>query len=211
MNGFLRARSGLPMRKLVAFFVIALLASASSVSAAQQVTPLPTLPPAPVTTPIPLDSTSQGMPSASMDAAPLNGGPCLDSSRGVPQVLQPPAKSAMQIVRIDKVVAETTMIQGNVIGFLYTLHDGTTWLAQRHQDYMSAADARLSNLVLGVAHMPADTVTQFPPVRRFGVKTNYQEFFRVSIPAGALDPLRVKLVPCVVWPAGRDLPDPSGQ
>ncbi|MHB8462771.1 MAG: hypothetical protein ACYDA1_09000, partial [Vulcanimicrobiaceae bacterium] len=86
------------MRKLVAFFVITMLASVSSVSAAQQVTPLPTLPPAPVTTPIPLDATSQGMPPATSDAAPLNGGPCLDSSRGVPQVLLPPAKSAMQIV-----------------------------------------------------------------------------------------------------------------
>lgn len=176
--------------------------------AAQQVTPLPTLPPAPMATPIPLDSTGPSLRSPD-DVAPLNGGPCLDSSRGVPQSLQEPHTAAMQVVRIDKVVAETAMIQGQVIGFLYTLHDGTTWLAQRHQDYMSAADARLSNLVLGIAHMPADTVTQFPPVRRFGVKTNYQEFFRVSIPAGALDPLRVKLVPCVVWPTGRDLPDPG--
>ncbi|MBV8117278.1 MAG: hypothetical protein JOZ01_04830, partial [Candidatus Eremiobacteraeota bacterium] len=47
---------------------------------------------------------------------PLEAGPCLDSPRPVPRVLQPPVARAMQIVRIDRVVSTATLMPGETIG-----------------------------------------------------------------------------------------------
>jgi hypothetical protein len=142
-------------------------------------------------------------------AAPvvLNNGACLDSVKSVPQALFG-SDSTSTIVKIDKVVSTASFIDGEVIGYLYTRQDGTTWLGQRKQEFMSAADSQAINAVFGSTHMPTATVTQFPPVRRFGVKTNYTEIFQVQIPATAMDPLHIRLDPCVAWPAGVALPNP---
>ena len=95
------------------------------------------------TTPLP------AAPPAATDT--LNNGACLDS-RAVPSVLQPPAVRSMQIVRIDKVVSTASMLPNEVIGFLYTLQDGSSWLGQRTADYVSSADARqINHSVLGFA------------------------------------------------------------
>jgi hypothetical protein len=51
-------------------------------------------------------------------------------------------------------------------------------------------------------------VTQFPPVRRYGLKTNYTEIFQVKLPVNSLDALKVRVDPCVAWPEGMTLPDP---
>lgn len=139
----------------------------------------------------------------------LNTGPCLDSVRAVPQVLQAPMVRATQIVRIDKVVSTATMTSGETIGFLYTLQDGTTWLGQRTPPYISPADASAINGVLASLHMPDATTTAFPPKTRFGVKTNFLQFFRIQIPPTAPDALRITIDPCVAWPSGTQLPDPS--
>jgi hypothetical protein len=151
----------------------------------------------------------QPAPASALPVEALNNGPCLDSSHAVPRVLQAPVVRATQIVRIDKVTSTATMTTGEVIGFLYTLQDGTTWLGQRAAQYMSPAEAAQINTVLASTHMPDSTVTAFPPQTRLGVKTNYLEYFRVQIPAAAMDPLRIRLDPCVAWPAGRPLPDPA--
>ncbi len=143
------------------------------------------------------------------DAQTLNTGACLDSPRAVPLVLEPPAVRSQQIVRIDKVVSLQTNIENEVIGFLYTLQDGTTWLGQRTPDYMSAADARAINEVLSSTHMPDQPLKAFPPTMKYGVATKYQQFFRVQIPAAALSALQIRLDACVAWPPGRSLPDPS--
>jgi hypothetical protein len=111
-------------------------------------------------------------------------------------------------VKIDKVVSTSSLIDGEVIGYVYTRQDGTTWLGQRKQDFMSAADSQAINAVFASTHMPTATITQFPPVRRFGVKTNYTEIFQVQIPATAMDPLHIRLDPCVAWPTGVALPNP---
>jgi hypothetical protein len=95
-----------------------------------------------------------------------------------------------------------------VIGYLYTRQDGTTWLGQRRQEFMSAADSQAINAVFSSTHMPTATITQFPPVRKFGVKTNYTEIFQVQIPVTAMDPLHIRLDPCVAWPVGMALPNP---
>jgi len=139
----------------------------------------------------------------------LNNGACMDSPRAVPLALQPPAVRSMQIVRIDKVVSTSSMMPGEVIGYLYTLQDGTTWLGQRTSDYMSAADATAINQVLASTHQPGQQISAFPPQMRLGVATKYQQFFRVTIPAAALESLNIRLDPCVAWPAGRPLPDPA--
>lgn len=137
----------------------------------------------------------------------LNNGACLDSIRGVPQGLFGTDASS-SIVKIDKVVSTSTYINGEVIGYLYTRQDGTTWLGQRKQDFMSAADSQAINAVFSSTHMPGATITQFPPVRKFGVKTNYTEIFQVLIPSTATDPLHIRLDPCVAWPTGMSLPNP---
>ncbi|HKE37864.1 MAG TPA: hypothetical protein VKB39_10530 [Candidatus Baltobacteraceae bacterium] len=150
-------------------------------------------------------------PPAAAGAAlePLGNGPCLDSTRPVPRVLQPPITRAGQIVRIDRVVSTATMMPGQTIGFLYTLHDGSTWLGQRDQEYMSGAAASQMNQVLASTHLPGENVHQFPPEMKHGVATKYTQFFKVQIVPSALQTLRIELEPCVVWPAGRPLPDPQ--
>lgn len=155
-------------------------------------------------------ATSSPLPAAPPAAADtLNNGACLDSTRAVPSVLQPPAVRSMQVVRIDKVVSTASMLPNEVIGFLYTLQDGSSWLGQRSADYMSAAGARQINQVLASTHLAAEKVTAFPPSMRYGVATKYQQFFKVNIPPAAYDALQVQLAPCVVWPGGRSLPDPK--
>ena len=137
----------------------------------------------------------------------LNNGACLDSIKSVPQGLFGTEQSTA-VVKIDRVVSTATMTEGETIGYLYTRQDGTTWLGQRRQDYMSGADSAQINQVLASTHMPSSTMYAFPPVRKYGVRTNYTEIFQVQIPATAMDPLHIRLDPCVAWPAGTPLPNP---
>ena len=148
----------------------------------------------------------QQMPPAQQ---PLESGACLDSARAVPQVLQAPLARSLQIVRIDEVVSTATMTPGEIIGFLYTTADGSTWLGQRSSYYMSPANATAINQVLASMHLPSENVTEFPPTSRYGVATRYTRYFRVRIAPGAMSALRFQVVPCVAWPPGRALPDPS--
>jgi hypothetical protein len=150
-----------------------------------------------------------GPPPAAAMPQPLENGPCLDSLRAVPKVLEPPVSRAMQIVRIDEVLSTATMTPGEIIGFLYTTEDGSTWLGQRTADYQSAADATAINRVLAAIHVPGYNVTGFPPTNVYGVPTKHPQLFRVQLPPDALGPLRIQLATCVVWPPGRPLPDPS--
>lgn len=142
-------------------------------------------------------------------AQPLENGACLDSVRAVPKVLQSPISRAMQIVRIDQVVSTATMMPGEIIGFLYTTQDGSTWLGQRAAEYQSAADATAINQVLAATHVAGYNVTGFPPTSVYGVPTKHPQVFRVSLPPDAFRPLRFALVPCVIWPSSRPLPDPT--
>ncbi len=105
---------------------------------------------------------------------PLENGSCLDSLRPVPKVLQAPVSRAMQIVRIDLVLSTATMMPGEIIGFLYTAEDGSTWLGQRSADYQSAADATAINRVLAATHVPGYNVTGFPPRDVYGVPTKHR-------------------------------------
>ena len=139
---------------------------------------------------------------------PLENGACLDSIRAVPNVLQGPTSPGMQIVRIDQVVSTATMLPGEVIGFLYTTQDGSTWLGQRTKDYQSAADATAINRVLAAAHVAGYDVSEFPPTSLYGVPTKRPQLFRVQMPASEYATLRIALVPCVIWPSTRPLPDP---
>ncbi|HEY1655498.1 MAG TPA: hypothetical protein VGF86_10315 [Candidatus Tumulicola sp.] len=155
-------------------------------------------------------SPAQTVPMTPLPApmATFENGPCLDSPRPVPRVLQPPIDRSHQIVRIDKVQSTATLLPGEVIGFLYTLADGSTWLGQRTERYMSGAAATAINQVLSITHMPGDNVSQFPPQMIHGVATKYTQFFRVQISGSATSTLQIQVVPCVAWPAGRPLPDP---
>jgi hypothetical protein len=161
--------------------------------------------PFPVTTEAPAPMTPVEMPINQ----PIGAGQCLDSPRPVPKVLQPPIVRAMQVVRIDKVESTASMMPGEVLGYLYTLADGSTWLGQRSNEFMSAASATQINTVLASLHLPTETVTAFPPQMKHGVATKYQQFFQVQVPPNALSVLRIQIVPCVLWPAARPLPDPS--
>jgi hypothetical protein len=147
-------------------------------------------------------------PVAPAAAATVDSGPCEDSPRAVPLVLQPPAGRTQQIVRIDKIVSTQTNLSNEVIGYLYTLQDGTTWLGQRLSDYMSAADAKAINAVLSASTADGKQIAGFPPQTRYGVPTKYQEFFRVNLIPQLLGPLQIRVDPCVAWPPGRPLPDP---
>jgi hypothetical protein len=140
---------------------------------------------------------------------PLEEGPCLDSIRAVPKALQPPVSRAMQVVRIDLVVSTATMMPGEIIGFLYTTQDGSTWLGQRSSTYQSAAAATAINQVLAATHVPGYNVTGFPPTSEYGVPTKHPQLFRVQVPSDALAPLRIEFEPCVAWPPDRPLPDPA--
>jgi hypothetical protein len=148
-------------------------------------------------------------PPAAMTEPPLDNGPCLDSLRSVPKVIAAPVSRAMQIVRIDQVVSTATMTPGEIIGFLYTTEDGSTWLGQRTASYQAAADATEINRVLLATKLPSYSVKGFPPTSEYGVPTKHQEIFRVQLPSSAYAPLRIALVPCVIWPSTRPLPDPS--
>jgi hypothetical protein len=147
--------------------------------------------------------------AAPMQQQPLQNGPCLDSLRPVPKVLQAPVSRGMQIVRIDQVLSTATMTPNEIIGFLYTLQDGSTWLGQRTKDYQSAADATAINRVLSATHVPGYTVTGFPPTTVYGVPTKHPQLFRVQLPPNALGPLQIEVAQCVIWPSDRTLPDPS--
>ncbi len=138
---------------------------------------------------------------------PMSTGPCLDSARPIPRVLVPPVIRGNQIIRIDRVVSTASMLPSETIGFLYTLQDGSTWLGQRAQQYMSGAAAAQMNQVLASTHLPGENVNAFPPQMLHGVATKYTQFFKVQIVPTALETLRIQLEPCVVWPSGRPLPD----
>ena len=148
-------------------------------------------------------------PPPQTQGQPLETGACLDSIRAVPKVLQSPVSRATQLVRIDLVLSTATMMPGEIIGFLYTTQDGSTWLGQRTSDYQSAADATAINRVLAATHVAGYNVTGFPPTTVYGVATKHPQIFRVQIPPDAYRPLRITLAPCVLWPSGRPLPDPS--
>jgi len=145
---------------------------------------------------------------AAAPAQPLEDGPCLDSPRSVPRAIASPVSRGMQIVRIDQVVSTATMMPGQVIGFLYTTQDGSTWLGERTAQFMSPASATAINQVLSSTHLPAESVKSFPPQSHYGVPTKLPQLFKVSIPQDAVGPLRIQIAPCVAWPAGRPLPDP---
>ncbi len=140
--------------------------------------------------------------------APLNNGACMDSAAQVPQALQGAGQSAA-VVRIDRVVSTADMLSGETIGFLYTRQDGSTWIGERSQAYMSAAASQAMNNVLGMFHLQGASTTQFPPARLYGVKTNYQQIFQVHVMQTGLDPLHIRFDPCVAWPQGRPLPQPG--
>ncbi|MEO9170280.1 MAG: hypothetical protein ABI282_02480 [Candidatus Baltobacteraceae bacterium] len=159
----------------------------------------------PLATPIPVAPMTAPAPASST----LNNGPCMDSPRAVPLALQPPAVRSMQILRIDKVESSATSLFGETIGYLYTLQDGSTWLGQRSQDYMSAAGARAINQVLASTHLPGQPRSAFPPEMKHGVATKFQQYFKVTIPPAALGALSIELQPCVIWPSGMPLPDPK--
>jgi|GEM_PF-1138461 len=148
-------------------------------------------------------------PSSAMMQQPLETGACLDSLRAVPKVIVSPVSRERQIVRIDMVLSTATMTPGEIIGFLYTTEDGATWLGQRTADYQSAADATSINRVLAATHVPGYNVTGFPATNVYGVPTKHPQLFRVVVPPDAYRPLRITLAPCVVWPSGRPLPDPT--
>jgi len=120
-------------------------------------------------------SSPSPAPGAAIPAATdvLNNGACMDSPRSVPLALQPPAVRSRQILRIDKVVSTQTNLQNEVIGYLYTLQDGSTWLGQRSPDYMSGADAEAINIVLASTHLPDQPIKAFPPRQKYGVSTKY--------------------------------------
>ncbi|MGC9991116.1 MAG: hypothetical protein ABSD52_01795 [Candidatus Cybelea sp.] len=148
-------------------------------------------------------------PMPPLSQPPLESGSCLDSPRPVPKVLMKPVARNMQLVRIDEVVSTSTMMSGQTIGFLYTTADGGTWLGQRTNVYMSAANATAINAVLASTHVMGVANNEFPPQSRYGKPTGYPQYFRVQIPPTALSALRVELIPCVVWPTTRPLPDPN--
>jgi hypothetical protein len=145
--------------------------------------------------------------TAPVASAPLNNGPCLDSPVAVPHTLNGSDK-ATEVVRIDKVISTATFINGEIIGYLYTRQDGSTYLGQRKAEYMSGADSQAINAVFASTHMPNATITRFPPARRYGIKTNVQEIFQVQVPQNAWEPLHIQVQPCVAWPSAQPLPDP---
>lgn len=151
----------------------------------------------------------QPPPMAPGTQPPLESGACLDSPHVVPKALMKPVSRAMQIVRIDEIVSTATMTPGEVVGFLYTTQDGGTWLGERTPNYMSPANATEINTVLAATHVTGVANNTFPPESRYGVPTKYPQIFRVHVPPDALTALRIQIVPCVVWPSMRPLPDPA--
>lgn len=166
--------------------------------------------------PPPQGPPPQGAPPAQMEPPrgpmqepPLENGACLDSSRAVPKLLASPVSRALQIVRIDEVLSTSSMMPGEIIGFLYTTQNGSTWLGERSAQYMSPADATAVNLVLASTHVAGQNLNAFPPQSHYGVATHFQQLFQVEIPPDAAHVLRIAIAPCVAWPPGRPLPDPA--
>jgi len=137
-----------------------------------------------------------------------NRGPCLDSPKQVPNVIGQPFARESEIVRIDMVVSTRTFMPNEVIGFLYTRQDGQTYLGTRTTPYTSPAGAAQLNAVLASTHTPG-TKTEFPPETRMGVKTKGPPFMAVHIPSSSWGPLAIQVAPCVSWPSGAALPDPT--
>ncbi|MBV8246660.1 MAG: hypothetical protein JOZ38_12105 [Candidatus Eremiobacteraeota bacterium] len=135
-------------------------------------------------------------------------GPCMDSAKEVPNVLGTPLTQQSEIVRIDRVISTNAMLPNETIGFLYTRQDGQTWLGMRGPQYTSPASAEALNAVLASTHAPGVKETAFPAQTKMGVKTNAPNILQVQLPQDALGPLGIRLEPCVVWPAGRALPEP---
>jgi hypothetical protein len=152
-------------------------------------------------------------PAATPSPAPAGyvdtRGPCLDSAKGVPSVVDVPNSRDGEVVRIDKVISQATYTPNEVIGFLYTRQDGKTYLGTRTVQYTSPASAQELNAVLASTHAPGISQTEFPPQTRLGVPTKFTQFFEVRIPPDARTALQIRLDPCVIWPAGRPLPDPG--
>ena len=146
---------------------------------------------------------------ASNGAAVDTQGACLDSGMQVPRVLGAFSDKTTEVVRIDKVISGATYTPNEIIGFLYTRGDGKTFLGQRTMQYTSPATAQLINQVLASTHDPSVNETAFPPQTKMGVKTNYTQFLQVNLVPAAVAALQIRLEPCVVWPAGRALPDPG--
>lgn len=136
-------------------------------------------------------------------------GPCLDSAKQVPNVMDQPVSRSSEVVRIDKVISQATYTPNQVIGFLYTRQDGKTYLGMRTLQYTSPASAQELNAVLASTHAPGVTETEFPPQTKLGVPTRYSQFFEVRVPSQAMDALSIRFEPCVIWTAGRPLPDPG--
>ena len=78
------------------------------------------------------------------------------------------------------------------------------------QRVQSAANATAINAVLASTHV-AGVDEQRVSRRRAAMacRRSTRSIFRVQMPPAALSALRIELVPCVVWPATRPLPDPS--
>ena len=154
-----------------------------------------------------------GSPASSPTPTPAGyvdtRGPCLDSAKQVPSVVDVPVSRDGEVVRIDKVVSQATYTPNEIIGFLYTRQDGKTYLGTRTPQYTSPASAGEINAVLASTHAPGIAQTEFPPQTRLGVPTKFTQFFEVKIPVDALAALQIRLEPCVIWPAGRPLPDPG--
>lgn len=151
-------------------------------------------------------------PAATMQTPPAvldTRGPCLESAKQVPNVIGQPLAKDSEVVKIDKVVSLATYTPGQVIGFMYTRQDGKTFLGMRSLQYTSPASAQELNQVLASTHAPGVAETEFPPQTRLGVKTGYSQYFEVKVPPAAMEPLQIRLEPCVAWPAGRPLPDPA--
>src|ERR1700735_394688 len=102
----------------------------------------------PVQTAMPMAPVVPAMPQ------PPATGACTDSPRPVPLVLQPTVSRNRQVVRIHKVESTASLMPGEVIGYLYTLADGSSWLGQRTEPYMSGAAAAQVNQVLSFTHIP---------------------------------------------------------
>jgi len=127
----------------------------------------------------------------------------------VPNVLGEPFDRASEIVRIDKVISTRTFMANEVIGFVYTRQDGKTFLGTRTPQYTSPASAAQLNAVLASTHSQDVKETAFPPQTRLGVKTSGPSFLGVRVPTAAWQPLAIRIEPCVSWPSGATLPDPT--
>ncbi|MDQ2680972.1 MAG: hypothetical protein M3Y21_08125, partial [Candidatus Eremiobacteraeota bacterium] len=94
-------------------------------------------------------SIAQAPQAQAAPAQLLTQGPCLDSPKAAPDLLNPPPEdNAVRIVKIEKVTSTAPLMPGEIIGYLYTRQDGSVWLGQRRQAYMSGAASDALNQVL---------------------------------------------------------------